>query len=201
MNKLPATTILLCAAIGTVHAQDAVFVDIAPCMALAVDTDRHDCYDRLEAAVRAAQQLPAPPVATAPTPVAPAAEAPLTASVPASLPAQASPAPVVEVAEPPAVADAVATFGKQTPVEARVEANESGDQELLDTITGLRQREPGRWLITLASGQIWYQTNSSRIRLREGMAVRIYPSPLGGSFRLAGTDGNSTGFVQVTRVE
>jgi len=201
MNRMLATTMLLCTAIGTVHAQDAVFVDIAPCMALAVDTDRHDCYDRLEAAVRAAQQLPPPPVATAPTPAAPAAQVPLTAPVPAPVTAPAPPAPVVSDAESPANSDAVETFGTQTPLEARVQANDGGDQELLDTITGLRQREPGRWLITLASGQVWYQTNSSRIRLREGMAVRIYPSPLGGSFRLAGTDGSSTGFVQVTRVE
>lgn len=198
MNKMLATTMLLCTTIGAVHAQDAVFVDIAPCMAMATDNDRHDCYDRLEAAVRAAQQLPASPVATVTAPAAPtAAQVP----VPASIPAQAPPAAVAGVVEAPAVSDAVETFGTQTPVEARVQSNESGEQELLDTITGLRQREPGRWLITLASGQIWYQTNSSRIRLREGMAVRIYPSPLGGSFRLAGTDGNSTGFVQVTRVE
>src|SRR5690606_31006763 len=87
-------------------------------------------------------------------------------------------------------------FGKVSAGQAQVIADSAGTQELHDTIAGLQEREPGRWLITLESGQVWYQTNSGRIRLRKGMEVRIYPSPLGGSFRLAGTD-STTGFVQV----
>jgi hypothetical protein len=68
-------------------------------------------------------------------------------------------------------------------------------------ITDLRQREPNRWLITLESGQTWYQSNSERFRLVKGMAVKIYPSPLHGSWRLARDDGKETGFIQVQRVD
>ncbi len=160
---------LLALSAGTLQAQDAVFVDIAPCLMLELHATRMACYEDLDAAVRAARPASATVQATEP-------QAPVVAQ-----PAPASATPV-----DPTPAAVIESFGNQTPVTARVLANEAGEQELLDTITGLREREPGRWLITLASGQVWYQTNSARIRLREGMEVRIYPSPLGGSFRMAG---------------
>ncbi len=107
--------------------------------------------------------------------------------------------PVPEaVAEEPSVAE----FGRNTPAEdARVLVSPEGEQELRDVIASLREREPGRWLITLASGQVWYQANSQRLRLRVGNAVRIYPSPIGGSWRMARADGEQSGFIQVTRIE
>lgn len=96
---------------------------------------------------------------------------------------------------------AVANFGTSVskPIASLVDGEE-GQAELRDRIAELGEREPGRMLITLASGQVWYQSFSGRINLRKGMDVRIYPSPLGSSFRLAGTEGN-TGFIQVKRVK
>lgn len=184
--KLPVM-ILLLAAVNGALAQDtsSVFVDIAPCMNLVVSAERHACYDRLEASVRDVRQRAVPSSATT--------------TFPAPLPAHVVEQPAADTA--PVPAPSVETFGNQTPALGKVVANEAGEQELHDTITGLHEREPDRWLITLASGQVWYQTNSSRTRLREGMAVRIFPSPLGGSWRLAGAEGNTTGFIQVKRVE
>jgi len=180
---------LLLMVAGQVSAQpDApVMVDIAPCMVLTGSVERYVCYDRLAAAARdtdvtAQQTVPAQP-----------------ASAP-----QTTPVPVVETSSAAApTAAAVADFGKSVPEPktAEVVANENGDEELHDVITDLRQREPHRWLITLESGQTWYQSNSERFRLVKGMAVRIYPSPLHGSWRLARDDGRETGFIQVQRVD
>lgn len=166
-------------------------VDIAPCMALADNVERYACYDALAASVSAdgnAMQQVAPETAQ-----------------PATVPRTAA-APAVE--SPPVSAEmsstAVAEFGKDTPSKtetAQVIANENGDEELHDVITDLSQREPNRWLITLESGQVWYQSNSERFRLAKGMAVRIYPSPLRGSYRLARDDGKETGFIQVQRID
>lgn len=187
----PAIQILLllvCA--GQTQAQngDAVLVDIAPCMKLQTSPERHGCYDSLEAAARAALQQAESGIAQAvqPSAVVPAVQEPIISESSASEPEELA---------------TVDDFGEVPPAAARIVANGEGEQELHDRIAALDEREPGRWLITLESGQVWYQTNSSRIRLTRGMGVRIYPSPLGGSFRLAGTDGASTGFVQVTRVQ
>jgi hypothetical protein len=108
--------------------------------------------------------------------------------------------------EPVSVGEAeaatVASFGNQAPAtSARLQTNPEGEQELVDEIVDMRERVPGRYIFTLASGQVWYQDNSQRMRLRKGMQVRIYPSPLGGSWRMARADGGQSGFVQVSRIE
>lgn len=172
---------LLGMSITPVHAQAPILVDIAPCMALTSAADKHACYDRLEASARSAPATAGTPPVLPVVPVAPAQPA-------APLP----PAPA---------AQAVASFGNTTPAAARVLTSTDGQQELHDRIASLQEREPGRYLITLASGQVWYQSNSQRMRLRQGMEVRIYPSPLGGSYRMARDDGAATGFVQVERIK
>lgn len=180
-------------------------VDIAPCMRLADDAARHACYDALGAAVRRA--LPEREPSSDPSPSSRAAdqedgEATVGADagggkeVPESALGRVNAAP-----ENLEAARAVEAFGRDGRGSARVRANGAGEAELHDRVTGLREREPGRWLITLASGQVWYQTNSKRISMREGMEVRIYPSPLGGSYRLTRADGKGGGFIQVERVE
>lgn len=184
-------TILLMVQTGAASAQDnnAVLVDIAPCLPLTADAERHACLDRLVDGVKAAQQRQATPQVN--ISVAPPAQKP---SVPAAV-------VVPQQTSAQTAATNLENFGTETPVQARVQANEEGEQELVDRIATMEEREPDRWLITLVSGQAWYQTNSQRVRLRAGMEVRIYPSPLGGSYRMARTDGPSTGFIQVRRVQ
>lgn len=171
--------------------QTPVMVDIAPCIALTDNAERYACYDRLAASVRvedsASQRVAAEPPQRAP------------ASTPV-------PAPVAEPQPVPAATASipVAEFGRDVPTKtetAQVLANDSGENELHDVITDLVQREPNRWLITLQSGQVWYQSNSERFRLVKGMPVRIYPSPLRGSYRLARDDGKESGFIQVQRID
>jgi hypothetical protein len=173
------------------QAPTPVMVDIAPCLALASSAERYACYDRLAASVSV--------TGDAPEQVAPAPVQPATVPQTVVVPPPESPA---VVAETPSTS--VAEFGKTSPPDTsapQVIANEDGDTELHDVITDLRQREPNRWLITLESGQVWYQSNSERFRLVKGMAVRIYPSPLRGSYRLARDDGKETGFIQVERID
>jgi len=82
---------------------------------------------------------------------------------------------------------------------ARVLETDDGEKELVDLVARLDEKVPNQWEITLESGQVWYQINSKRFRLREGMQVRIYPSPFGGSFRLSAS--NMNGFIQVRRIQ
>lgn len=89
--------------------------------------------------------------------------------------------------DPPAVA-----AGKQA--KASAEAN-----VYLDKITALKEREPGQWLITLASGQQWYQVESKPYRMRSGMEVRIYPGLFNGAWRMSAEGLN--GYVQVKRIK
>ncbi len=197
IKLLDSNFFLLAVNAASGQAQAPVMVDIAPCMALAGSAERYACYDRLAVSARATSNTaprvsstPAQPATVPRTVVAPVAEPP-----PAAV---ATPS----VAETPATS--VAEFGKASPQETRsaqILANAGGDEELHDVITDLRQREPNRWLITLESGQVWYQSNSERFRLVKGMAIRIYPSPLRGSYRLARDDGKETGFIQVERVD
>jgi hypothetical protein len=192
---------LCCTGLGmpALHAQETVLVDIAPCMALGSSAEKHACYDRLEASARATRSsanAPPQPAATPASAATPTARTlPTLPAAPTSQPAAAVPPSA------PAQEQSVASFGTSTPSSARVLTSLDGQQELHDSITDLQEREPGRYLITLASGQVWYQSNSQRFRLRKGMDVRIYPSPLGGSYRMARDDGEETGFVQVERLK
>jgi hypothetical protein len=195
--RQPAMAVACIAAAMSVNAQSpAVMVDISSCMALSSTADKQACYLALEARVRAGMAVNNAPIAPAAPPVV----------------VQPTPVPVREVAE--AVAPApqpqpepqvqeqqVEDFGVHTPAEtARIQNNEDGEAELHDTIVSMQQREPGRWLFTLASGQVWYQANTKRIRFRKGDEVRIYPSPIGGSWRMARASGTEVGFIQVDRI-
>lgn len=99
------------------------------------------------------------------------------------------------VATSPAGDDRVGEFGRQ----GRVVVNDSGEDELHDTIAELLMAKPNQWLIRLASGQVWRQTTPKRLNLREGDEVRIYPSHWGNNYRLEA--GRLNGYIQIVRVE
>jgi len=91
--------------------------------------------------------------------------------------------------------DRLESFGRQP----RVVVNEDGEDELNDVITELLMAKPNMWLIRLESGQVWRQTHPSRLNLREGDPVRIYPTGWGDNYRLETS--RLSGFIQVLRVE
>jgi hypothetical protein len=97
----------------------------------------------------------------------------------------------------PAPEEKVRSFGKESP--ARVVDTEEGREELQDRIEDLRMGLPDRWIVTLASGQVWRQTVTGAFNLRKGMEVRIYPTRWGKGYRLSAQGVN--GFIQVERVK
>lgn len=92
--------------------------------------------------------------------------------------------------------DRLENFGREAP---RVVVNEDGEEELNDVITELLLAKPSMWLIRLESGQVWRQVHPKRLNLREGDAVRIYPTGWGDNFRLETP--RLSGYIQVLRVE
>jgi hypothetical protein len=172
----------------------AVMVDIAPCMAIADVNAKQACYTELEARVRAGMAISATPPAQ--VRVAPPAvvepQAPPVREITEVV--RDTPAPVVQEDQP------VDAFGRGSPQAEVIQNQKSGAAELHDTIVSMQQREPGRWLFTLASGQVWYQSNSQRVSFKKGDEIRIYPSPIGGSWRMSRASGTEVGFIQVARV-
>jgi hypothetical protein len=107
------------------------------------------------------------------------------ASAPATAPATAAAAP------------APADFGFSPQRAARPEQSPAA-QEIVSTVSALREIRPGRLEVTLANGQVWRQTSSDRYALAIGHEVRVYSTRFGTYFRLAATKLRS--FVQVERV-
>jgi len=173
---------------------------LSRCYAISEINTRVACYDDLARPGNSANTtVTATAPATLPSasaPASPATPAPTTPAVrndPA--PATAAVSPAVSPAAPAPVPAAVAGFGQQ----AKVETSEEGTDALVDTVTALKRVEPTKWLITLASGQVWRQTVGKTFMIREGETVRITASGWGNSFRLS-VEGRSS-FIQVSRAQ
>ena len=145
---------------------ERVTIDAARCRALQSPEERLACF---EAEADAARSAP-PPVGTS-------------ASAPANTPPQGSqpPIPTVDVSGLPR---------EDAPADA------PGQTEWVGSITGLRQREPNQFVISLDSGQVWQQLESKRYPLRVGQRVRIEQSRFGMRLQADGVNG----FIHVTRV-
>jgi len=173
--------------ISSIAQEDPVYVDISPCMAMQSDESRYNCYDLLEAQIRAAKERESSlPVVSIQRNVR-------------QNQTENEQSDEVEVDTVASFGTENAAVGQNRAATARVLENADGEQELVDLITLLDMKVPNQWEITLASGQVWRQINSKRFRLREGMEVRIYPSPFRGSFRLSAS--NINGFIQVRRIQ
>jgi hypothetical protein len=196
---LPVLAVVFFMSPGALQAQvsDPVMVDVSECIRITSAVGRFACYEEKAGEVMRAGMPPEDntqtPVRQAP-PVVEAAGNPEPQQAVGGNDDDAQPAPQETVS------NQAESFGDRPPAASvgRIIRNGDGEDELIDTIAELVEREPNRWLITLAGGQVWYQANSKRFRLREGMQVRIYPSPLGGSYRLSAQEKN--GFIQVSKV-
>jgi hypothetical protein len=96
----------------------------------------------------------------------------------------------------PAAGSEVDNFGRSS---ARLETNDKGGQELVDTIAAIRTINQSMVEVTLESGQVWRQMISKRYLLKVGDTVTIRPTAWGSSFRL--TSERISGFIQVQRVD
>lgn len=77
---------------------------------------------------------------------------------------------------------------------------ERATEEIYSTITSLRKRGDGKWIISLSNDQTWIQTVGTRFsNFQRGQDIKIYPSLFGGTYRLKAVD--VAGFIQVARLE
>ncbi len=161
--------------LGLAQDNAAMQVDVSRCVQMDNAEQRYRCFDEITSHLRNKSR-----------------QSPVAASTEVQQEKTRAPAQQVQ----PGVA--VREFGLDNSA-AEIASNEEGDAELRDTIADLEEREPGRWLVTLDSGQVWYQDTTGKIRLQKGMKVRIYPSNFGSSYRLAADEIN--GFIQVRRIK
>ncbi len=156
------------------QAQDdpALLESVKQCAQIQDAAERYACYDRTTSSLRTAPTTGVSPPAPPSQPTLPVVRT--APSTPANGPF-ASMTPESESAEPAPVV------------------------ELVDKIVEVKEHEPGQLMITLANGQVWYQTDSRRYFLRKGMEVRIYPGIFGASWRMSAPELNS--FIQVKRLK
>jgi hypothetical protein len=86
----------------------------------------------------------------------------------------------------------------EVPAQPRQSARDGEPTEWVGSIASLTERQPGRYLITLTSGEVWLQKVAERYSLRVGQRVRIYNTRWGSAQRLEADGVN--GFIQVERV-
>jgi hypothetical protein len=174
---------------GSVHGQnrdsEAFNVDLAQCIDLISDAERFACYqERVDDAL--AEREASRPVAAADASRVTAARPPPTQAA-----GESEPPPRRRGARDrrPAASAAVQPESLSN--------NASGGDEILTTITGLRETIPDVWIITLDSGQVWQMTRAQRYPLRIGLKVRLSSTRWGDSYRLTAPEHG--GFVQVRR--
>jgi hypothetical protein len=160
-------------------------VDVSQCVGILDEGQRLACFDQLTAHLQHQSSEDQLPIVDS-----------LARQPSATLTEQSENGPAID--RNFAETDDVDEFGRP-PQSPRLMASDNGAVELFDRVASLRKRAPNLWAITLESGQVWLQSNSQFFHLREGDEVKVYPSRLGGSFRLKRVDTN--GFIQVERVE
>lgn len=191
---------------GLAQAQQEVLIDAGPCLQFETSVERLVCFEEQAKAAagntsaasqgdrpvlridRSNQQLP--PARSAAVPAAAPAAATQSGNATS---ANSSGAATAAAAAPRQ--DAEASFG----LPQRVDREEQTRNELRGTIESFREISPNQYLITLTNGQVWRQMHSDRYNIREGHAVRIYPTRWGSAYRL--TVEELKGFIQVERVK
>lgn len=86
----------------------------------------------------------------------------------------------------------------EIPAQPGQSGRDAEPTEWVGSIASLTERQPGRYLITLTSGEVWVQKVAERYSLRVGQRVRIYNTRWGSAQRLEADGVN--GFIQVERV-
>jgi hypothetical protein len=155
---------------GQAPAGEALYVDLAECVALNSEAARYACYQERVDAALAERDSPAT----------------------AGSPAAGARAPVAERTASPTSAPATA---ERPSAPAARATREFEIDEIFGTITALRERGPDIWVITLDNGQVWQMNQPKRYPLRVGLEVRLNSTRWGGSYRLTAPEHG--GFVQV----
>jgi hypothetical protein len=192
-NGPAAAAVAVLGHLCTAHAllaQESVTIDVQECVKLESPRERFDCYERH--ADEASTQKAAAHAAPAPaSPAAPAAVPTTAAAV-----AVTAPPPAASVQPPPTPA------AQATPSSSAGKAAEPSPepQEVVATITAVRETVPSSYVITLDNGQVWSQSYPEPYGLlRPGQRVTLRASKWGTSYHLS-VEGQN-GFIQVKRVQ
>jgi hypothetical protein len=183
-------TVLGAAVAPPAVAQDSekLTVEVNDCLAIEKRDERLACFDaQVEAARRrspsegapAEPNRPAPPAAAAPPPP------PAPAGRSAAAPAPAAPTRNAESGArtaPPAAEAEAPREGRRSrsgdDFGRKVQAQEA-EQEIVATVTDLRETVPNSYVITLDNGQVWRQSVPQRYPLRKGLEVRLRETKFG----------------------
>ena len=176
---LAALAVGVAAGLDSVHAQDdtgGVTVEVAECVKLETPDARLACYEaRVDSVLKGRSEAPSVP---------PAAAAPAAIGVSQSTGAQPQPT-------------AAPTTTNSAPAATSPASTDAPD-EIVATVTAVRQTVPNAHVITLDNGQVWQQTEPQQYLLRPGVKVRIYATRWGPGWRL--TADELRGFIRVKRV-
>ncbi len=198
------TAVAWTAAFGDAAAEtrESLEVDVSGCVELDSPEERFACYERSVEAAQRERSGASSPASRAAEPARTGAARSSGASIDVSRsraaaaargPASSQAAEEAAIVEREITLRSEADFGK--PAREREDA---ARQEMLSTISALRETVPNTYLITLENGQVWRQMEAKRYRLQVGDSVRVYPSRWGSSYRLSVEGLN--GFIQVERI-
>lgn len=174
--------------------QDRVLVDVAACLELKTREAQLECYEsqvsdelrqrRVESGVEEPETVSSADAAT--TRAEPAREA--------------SASSLTETDRSERDEPSASDNNRTREVAAgrpETDTNETED-EIVATVTSLRELEPNTFMIYLDNDQVWRQNRPKTYPLRVGAEVRLRPTRWGTSYRL--TDPNLASFIQVERV-
>jgi hypothetical protein len=176
-----------------------VIVDVTECINLVSPEDRYACYEHRVAEAVPQNDATASPRQAESRDVDTPLDRPETPSAEAGEAAVSSAEPDRQVA-PDVTPDADESRSRRR-AEPAVDARPNDEiepEDIIATVTELRQTVPNSYVITLDNGQVWRQRRPKRYPMRPGQAVKIYPSRWGNSFRLTAADLN--GFIEVERI-
>lgn len=160
---------MLAVSVAQAQQDPAELENLRNCAQLTDASARYACYDRMTATMRPPVNPNNLPVLRIPRESPPVSTATEDSAVPAQAPSTAA-----------------------LPLDAEMEP-------FVSKVTAVKEREPGKLLVTLENGQIWYQTESRVYPVRPGMEVKLFQGIFGDAWRLSALSLNS--FIQVERVK
>lgn len=171
---------------------ESLNVDISGCLDLATREQQIACYlARVDEAVEAHESGVTPARDQGPNDPSSASSRAVETESRRSDPSSAPRGPAQPQSRPQSEAPAAAAAS-----EAPDEVEER--EEIVATITSIREVQPNTYVINLDNGQVWRQSAAKRYYLREGAEVHLVPTAWGESYRL--TDPDVGNFIQVERV-
>jgi hypothetical protein len=177
--------------------QDRVTIDARRCREIESSEERLACFEaQVDEAQGGGSRAPAP--AAAPPPSSQQVGPPPSSQQvePPSSPQQVPPPSPQPVAPQPSSEQPTPIVNLSSLPGDSASTDKPGQSEWIGSITSLRQREPGQYVITLDTGQVWQQRGAQRYALRVGQRVRIQETKVGTRLQADGVNG----YIHVERV-